>query len=550
MYDFKRNNHAAAPRNRRELMITSTAEPDQHTGNHEDLEYDAYLLRLRERFTVNTSGGPVFETDAADLFPLYLSTFDEGERQFHNCHACRQFIERFGGLATIGDDGVIAPAIWSEEDAPTIYKPGIAAMSKAIRRAKVTGQFLSADKVWGTPKTGVWRHLSVERPAFVQRGIHTASQVMAEKREDFKTVMHALNEFTQPIIEQALTLLRNDSLYRSEKVLGQAEWLYSLHVARAVAHGNGRANVVWSAIATAPAGFCHPRSSMIGTLLEDIAAGMEFSEVSRRFAAKMHPLQYQRPQAAPSAGTIAQAEKLVEQMGIAPALRRRYARLDDVEALWSPEPARAPASGGVFGHLAAKGEVAPAALVAPPVTMTWDKFQRTVLPDAASIEFKCGRDNYTTLVTAADPEAPPILQWDREDLRNPVSGYVWHGGSDPSQYGLPGGFNAVSAIALQPHMWNGGSSQSTHQSLGVIFLLKGAKESRSAGLALFPEILRAELHPVRAVIEAHSKSGQIEGMEQASATGVTPSKGGNWSAVIRVTTKAGQVSQYKLDRWD
>lgn len=53
---------------------------------------------------------------------------------------------------------------------------------------------------------------------------------------------------------------------------------------------------------------------MIGTLLDDIASGMSFDSVSRRFAEKMHPLQYQRPQAAPSAGNIAQAEKIVEKL--------------------------------------------------------------------------------------------------------------------------------------------------------------------------------------------------------------------------------------------
>ena len=90
-------------------------------------------------------------------------------------------------------------------------------------------------------------------------------------------MMHAMGEFTREHLETALTLLKTDSLYRSEKVLGQTEWLHGLHVARAAAHGSAaNANVVWRAVATAPAGFCHPRSSMIGTLLEDIAAGKDF----------------------------------------------------------------------------------------------------------------------------------------------------------------------------------------------------------------------------------------------------------------------------------
>lgn len=34
----------------------------------------------------------------------------------------------------------------------------------------------------------------------------------------------------------------------------------------------------------------------------------------------MNPLQYQRPQAAPSAGNVAQAERIVEKLGIANSL--------------------------------------------------------------------------------------------------------------------------------------------------------------------------------------------------------------------------------------
>jgi hypothetical protein len=523
-------------------------------GNHHDGDYDAFLGRVNARFLKNCGNGtkPLFTTDAEDLWGVYLGSFaDPTERQYHNCHACRQFIERFGSLATIGDDGMTAPAIWHEDDAPEAYRPALAAMAKAVRRAKVTGVFLSSDSVWGTLETGAWHHLAVRpTPGMVfQRATQTAGQVMAEKREDFKTVMHALNEFTQPHLELALTLLKTDALYRSEKVLGQAEWLHGLHVARAAAHGSAKANAVWRAIATAPAGFCHPRSSMIGTLLEDIAAGMEFSEVSRRFAAKMHPLAYQRPQAAPTAGAIAAAEKIMQQLGAAGSLARRFARLDEVQALWRPAPKRDEAApGGVFGHLKPKGAEAPSMAI-PAQTMTWDKFQRTVLPTAERMEFLApGVGAYTALVTAVNADAPPILQWDREDARNPVSWYFWNGGSSAASFGLAAGaFVPVEAIAFKPSMWNGGNE---HQGQGVLFVLAGARESKMAGAALFPEILKAEFHGVRAVLEAYSRGAGIEGMDKPHAAGVMLEKGNKaWNATVRVWS-GDRSLDYRLDRWD
>src|SRR2546425_8355197 len=86
---------------------------------------------------------------------------------------------------------------------------------------------------------------------------------------------------------------------------------------------------------------------MFGTLLEDISNGLPLPEVSKRFAEKMHPLRYQRPQAAPSEGQLAQAEKIVAQLGAAGSLARRFARLEEVETIWTPKPTRKKSSGPV-----------------------------------------------------------------------------------------------------------------------------------------------------------------------------------------------------------
>jgi hypothetical protein len=534
--------------------MSQVIESEVRRGNEDDLEYDQYLEKLQKRFLLNVDNGktPVFTTDAEGLFPAYLDALPQDQRQYHTCHCCRTFVERFGGLVTIGEDGMLSPVMWSDEDAPDLYKPSVAAMSKLIRRGKVTGVFLASETMWGQHETGHWHHLAVIPPISMQykRATLTAGQAMAEKREDFKTVMHALNEFTQPHLEQALTLLKSEAMYRSEKVLGQAEWLYNLHVSRAATHGTGRANVVWRAIGTAPAGFCHPRSSMIGTLLEDIAAGLEFSEVSRKFAAKMHPLQYQRPQAAPSAGAIAAAEKVMEQLGAAGSLARRFCRLDEVRALWRPvEPKAVPAGGGVFSHLAPKG-AAPSNMQVPAQTMTWEKFQRNVLPTAEQIEVFAphGRSAFAVLVTAVNADAPPILQWDSLENRNPVSWYVWHGGSTPSEFGLTvGAFHKVAALTLKPSSW--GPGDFSHQGDGLMLVIDGAKESRQAGAAIFPECLKSEFHGIRSVIEAYSRGAKIEGMESPHAAGLILSKGQPWSALLRVTA-GGKAADYKLDRWD
>lgn len=540
-------------------MTMTSIEPARRglTGNADDPEYDRFMERVNARFRKNIEGGiPLFTTDAEGLFQAYLDAFPAEERQYHTCHCCRHFVERFGGLVTISADGRTEPAIWNPDDAPPIYRASIEALAKMVRRAKVTGVFLSSEPTWGEPrsraKVGVWTHLHIKPPKelLFKSAVLDAGQRMAERKEEFGIVSRALAEFALPTVNQAVTLLRTDALYRSEKALGQAEWLQSLHVARDAAHGPAKAAVVWRAIATAPSGFCHPRSSMIGTLLEDIAAGMDFDAASKRFAAKMHPLQYQRPQAAPAAGAIAAAEKIVASLGASGALARRFCRLDEVDALWRPKAVPAKTTGGVFGHLVAKAEVHPT-MAAPPVTMTWEKFRRTVLSTAAAVEYyvRPGYGPYATLATAVNQYAPPILQWDSEEKRNPVSWYLYTSGSPPAQYGLPSGvYVPVAAVALKPPAWRDGHFP--HQGDGVMFLLEGARETKNTSAALFPEILRSEFHGIRSVLEAYSQRAKLEEIDGPHAIGPMLSNGGgDWNARLRVTS-GGQVTEYILDRWD
>jgi hypothetical protein len=206
---------------------------------------------------------------------------------------------------------------------------------------------------------------------------------------------------------------------------------------------------------------------------------------------------------------------------------------------------------GVFGNVKTKEDLnQPKPLIGHGTTMTWDKFQRTVLPKAKKIEVKVGygRDSYAALVTAADPEAPPIIQWDNESIRNPFSWYLYSSGSYPDDWNLqPGNYVEVTGIVEQPNMWVPGYE---HQGSAVFFILKGCKDLKNKSSALFPEVLRGELREVRATIEAYSNTTPLSGDWEADACGLRYQSGhDNWQCNIRVTTDVG-TSLYKLDRWD
>lgn len=531
------------PRRSKKALAAASALP---IHDH-DADYAVLLDAVRQSFAVATlTNRHLFMTDAEGLNDIYLNSLP-AERQIHDCHACRRFINSYGGLVTIGENGEATPVFWSAP-LPEFYSATFGAIAARVKRARVTSPFLAKEAVWGIPKTGTWTHIAVTPSAaliYRERAL-TAGQAMAAAKENFRTVLTALAEFKPAMLDEALRILQADALARSEKFIGPVKWLRELHDRP---KGKLGENVLWRAIAMASEGYCHPKSSVIGPLLADIVAGLPFDEIKAKFDAMMHPLRYQRPQAAPSAGNIAAAEALVAKLGIAPSLARRFAKLEDCETLWLPTAARSSERGdGVFGHLKPKG-AAPYRVDLPDATMTWEKFARTVMPTAEQMEMLVpAQGNFIALTAAADPEAPPILKWDRDDRRNTVAWYVYHGGSAASQWRLSGGaWTKVMGLVPSPPLW--GDQPKPHLGNGLVIVIENAADTRSGqGNALFPETLRDDLHGARATIEAYSKMAQFEGREEASACGYHVGKG-QLGIRLRVLS-AGRWSGYSIDRFD
>ncbi len=541
-------------------MSDTIVSVEQRVGAAEDRGYGDLLRQVRGRFSVALTEGPLFRTDAAGLYEKYLGSLSLEHRQHHTCTACRRFIEAYGGLVVVDDHGNVRSAVWRDDPAdptPTYYRPAVDALERAVLRANITGVFRSAEATLGQPLTGPWTHFSVELPAAIRHtdALYTPGQVEAAKLEEHGMVGRAMLDFESSTVETALRLLDSDALYRSEKVIGPIRWFRDILTAeRTEPNRRTRLNRLWRAVALAPAGFCHVRSAMAGSLLEDIQSGLPYEEVSRRFAAKMHPLQYRRPQVAPSAGTVRRAEEIFERLGLASALKRRYARLDEVEAVWRPtapaEPAKPP---GIFGHLTVKEATPePRELTIPAITLTYEKFARTVLVTADAIDYWVPdrRAHYAAITTAVDPDAPPLLQWDQPDRRNPASSYTYHEGTLPTNWGLSANrWCSVAAVVANPAHWLG--NDALHHTHLRLFLLEGARDSgwERCGIALFPETIRSELNEVRSVIEAYSRQGQLEGSAESSACGITLVAGGRYDERFRVTTR-GVRQEYRIDRWD
>lgn len=512
--------------------------------------YHVYVERVKARAAMLASDQHLFTTDTPNLFEAFLKGIPDDAKQYHTCTACKKFINAYGGLVLI-TNGMKLPIFWALEDTPEYYHAAITNIIKAIEQAKVTGVFRSSETTWGSQYTGDWEHFG-HTPGklanvYWDSKIQTASQKIAEQLEEYGMLCRNIEKYSLKTLEQAMMLLDiDDLLYRSEKVLGHARWLRDLKQMRSKFRGEARNNQTWKVIASAPAGWAHISTTMIGTLLDDLESGdFTFDEVKKRFGAKMHPEKYRMPTAPPKAGNIAQAEKIVEALGIWPSLSRRFARIEEVPLIWSPRDmvADADRAAGVFAHLKKPAKVELIDATTSPITMTWEKFQTDVLPTAYQIEFFANTTSYGALTAPVNADAPFIFQWNSS-----LSFYTYTSAMTARHWNLrDSAWVDVTGIAYQPTMLD--QNTLPRFDLAVFFLLQGCVDTSNPTTCLFAEILKGELKSIETTIVAHSKSEIMAGRNEASACGLRLSNGNTWRAKLRVT-RPGMISTYILDRWN
>jgi len=483
----------------------------------------------------------VFTTNATDLFYIFLKNLPS-DQQHYNCKTCKKFIENYGGLVTLDKHGLVKPTVWPV-NIDGFFAKSVRKLTEEIRNSQVTGVFYNTSSIWGTPKTGEWSHLSGHTSMSVYFE-EEANKLRAERKQDYILLMRSFVDYKLEVIQQAIRVLEADVLDRSGKNLEMAKWFLEAY------KNKGSRDIVWYTVLNAPAGWAHIKNTVIGTLLDDIKGGYDFESISKRWNRKMHPLQYQRPTAPPSDNQIEVAEKLVEKLGITASLSRVFAKMEDVKAwLWRPTEMAPKLEVKVFDKLKTKSDnVKPLKL--PATIMTWSLFKERWLAKATKIEYKVASiGNYYGLVTAADKNSPPVLKWDFPENRNPVSWFMFNGGSHCKMWNLmPETWVEVKGVFEKPCFWD---REFKGEEPGAFLVVQGAKRVEThKGGGLFPEILKAELHEIKRVIEAHSQTTIISGHLESDANGVLIVKNMNYSVNPKITLEDYSTMDFTIDRWE
>lgn len=530
-----------------------------------DEDYKKLLTSMKDRIMVNTERSQrLFKTDCGKhLFQVFLDNLPDDMYQHYNCNTCRHFVNRYGGLVTINENGIKQPILWPIDEDFGVFNKAINAVFHVVAQSKIIAAFYSDHCQLGTPVTENWVHMSAIMPAHLVTAF--ANKKMAQSVSDFENVSRALSVYSIDVVETANTLICSGALYRSGNIKNTCKlFLALLKNTSEAGNSDLKRNMIWHYVTNSSA--THIRSSVLGTLLDDIKEGLPQKDIISRFNSKMDPLAYQRPQAAPSTGNIKRADQLFKELGItAKSLKRRYATLDDLEdVIWTPrvkkdEPTVDNSS--IFGDLLKDAKDAPKTTkLEKPIdrgTMTWNKFYAEILPHATNIGVVLNDAmalSFATFVTAEYPDEPCIFRHG-----NNVTHYMYQTGR-ASMFFAPGILvitARVNAICYDAAYW--AKELPGEGNYGVNLILEGAKDYHrkdsaniTGGSAIFPETLIPSLHEVRSTIAQYSEKDNIAGFENAGATGLRIQRGIDYSKCIKLIVKTdtmGILSMY-IDRWE
>jgi len=392
-------------------------------------DFDQFSAPVREQFQKMAKGDLfVVDIDGDDLYRHYLDSFPDGtnpifrERTEHDCSNCKHFIRRVGMVIdqerhTVWDKAAI--------EAPYPHNVVAEAMAELVRAAPIDRVFRVKESGIGSAKTrGLSPSDQVERwnhfhTGSIPRKFRAASpgEAQGEYRTTVQVFQRGLDELTTEALETVLALIDANNLYRGEehreKVAG------FLAAQRLYLEAEDRDLFVWARAKDPATRF---RNTAIGTLVQDLSEGTDLTRAVKKFETKGAPENYKRTTAVITPGMVKAAMETVTEMGLEPALERRFARVEDVsvnDVLWVDNTVQPLMAGGLGDMLMDHAQAAQGHDLdekrAEDIPI--DEFLADVLTDATAVEVllrTAHLGNLMSLTAPVHPAPNQLFQWDND----------------------------------------------------------------------------------------------------------------------------------------
>ncbi|ETI24221.1 hypothetical protein G647_03590 [Cladophialophora carrionii CBS 160.54] len=573
--------------------------PDPSHLADEKKEYAFYVVTAESALArLNQDASPIFLVDVSQdtLWSTWLDNLDPSLRHEYSCTTCRRFIKRYGGLAQVDSQGAVQPLLWdpTERPGPDHFRASIKAIYDKVSSATVSEEFkvIPRTKSIGTRTSGGYNHFYVDFPEARIRKKEARGFESAPVTVLATMIGRVIDDYSLKTIRQAFTILTEDKLPHADSHKAAIRWFLPLRENKRMEEDSDkttRQNLLYLHAAISFRGCVSQlRSGALSTLLQDIEAGKDFTEIKEHWSEVNDPARYLRPQAAPKAGQLLAAELLMESLGITSHdLRRRDFTMSELpeQVIMFMSAARknrvptAAKPGGIFSTVKPKPrnpQPKPApldktGLSTPPTRISFTKFVTDILPKAVKIEYMLERCDPITFLITGYEGTKPLMQWHNDENHNRVSWFQYTFPPPVTEHNLlPDDWNEVACILPAPYLWDGipltttfplAPADSTdfkyyHKKRGFQYMLclEGVRLDKVAQSCLFPSFLKSEFHGARSAIEAYSTSHPLEKVPNIEekggiVAGVRVSRSQDMDEckhLLRVTDEKGDINTYRI----
>lgn len=362
----------------------------------------------------------LFQVDTDGLFELYLDSFPEGtnphfrERTEHDCNCCKQFIRNYGGVVALDASGK-RTTVWDIPASGTFYdeivnrvreevlkRPVVAPFFRKLGEGKVGSQFTVGDHKFD-------HFYGPNTPA--ARVVASPAAMIGAELSNFAVAKRGLTQFTLDIIDDLLGLIGQEGgLYKGHENKQNLETYRKLLVGY---QSNPTDDYIWANLSNR---VCLIRNTAFGTLMVDLAEGVDFDKAIKAYEVKVAPTNYKRTSAPVSPQMIQKGIQTIRELGLEPSLSRRFAVLGDLnlrDVIWvgNKKPLLEQGIAGLLDSLVTKAKpLRPRAQA-----ITADEFISDILPNARDIQVQIANKhtaNLFSLTTSVDPDAKKIFAWD------------------------------------------------------------------------------------------------------------------------------------------
>lgn len=354
----------------------------------------------------------------------YLDAFPEGTneifrtRREYDGSYDRAFVKKLGNVAAIKPDGNIT-SIWHTPNIGYPFDIVADKMRQLIENAPILGAFRIKE-----PKTGyvetterledggirTWNHFHADIPKpYYSTNV---DEEVGNINTTIQVTQRGLAELTPEAVAQVLELINANAIYRGTEFRNAVAAFQKLQ--NRYLSSNNPQRLLWS---DQEGMVGRIRNTAIGTLLQDLSEGKPLELSVKSFEAKVAPTNYKRTTALVTPGMVKEAMKTIDELGLEPALSRRYATINDLninDVLWANGTARDVMKAGGIGEILAAAAVPKAPKMSEPTPIDIEQFVQEVLPKTATLELLVKNDlqrNLVAITTATDPLAPLLFKW-------------------------------------------------------------------------------------------------------------------------------------------